>query len=78
MKKILLFVAIAASAMTMSAQEGFYGNKFFDNWYVGLQGGVSTKTTHQAVLKNLNPNVGLRVGKWITPSFGVEIGRAHV
>lgn len=71
MKKILLFVAIAASAMTMSAQEGFYGNKFFDNWYVGLQGGVSTKTTHQAVLKNLNPNVGLRVGKWITPSFGV-------
>lgn len=71
MKKILLFVAIAASAMTMSAQEGFYGNKFFDNWYVGLQGGVSTKTTHQAVLKNLNPNVGLRVGKWITPSFGI-------
>lgn len=71
MKKIMLFLAIAASAMTASAQEGFYGNKFFDNWYIGLQGGVSTKTTHQAVLKNLNPNFGLRAGKWITPSFGL-------
>lgn len=71
MKKVMLFLAIAASAMTVSAQEGFYGNKFFDNWYIGLQGGVSTKTTHQAVLKNLNPNVGVRVGKWITPSFGI-------
>ena len=41
MKKFFLFIAMAVSAMTASAQEeGYWGNKFFDNWYVGIQGGV--------------------------------------
>lgn len=80
MKKLFLLLAVAVSSLTLSAQEaqpveqlpqGFYGNKFFDNWYIGIDGGVSTKTTHQAVLKNLNPNFGVRVGKWITPCFGL-------
>lgn len=58
MKKFFLILAMAASAMSMSAQEGYYGNKFWDNWYLGLEAGVSSKTTHQAVLKHLNPEFG--------------------
>lgn len=71
MKKLLMIIAVAAATLTASAQVGFYGNKFFDNWYIGLNGGIGSKTTHQAVLKNLNGNAGLRIGKWITPSFGL-------
>ena len=67
-------LAVAASAMTASAQEpqtGIGNNKFWDNWYIGLNGGAVSKATHQAVLKNLNPQFGVRVGKWFTPSVGL-------
>lgn len=73
MKKFFLMIVMAATAMTMSAQEGFWGNKFFDNWYIGVNGGVATKTTNQNLLKNLNGNAGVRVGKWITPSVGIAL-----
>lgn len=76
MKKILLIIATAVTSLTAMAQEpakGFYGNKFADNWYVGLQAGVASKTTHQAVLKNINPDFGIRLGKWMTPSFGLAL-----
>ena len=53
MKKFFLILAMAASAMSMSAQEGYYGNKFWDNWYLGLEAGVSSKTTHQADRKSV-------------------------
>lgn len=79
MKKFFLFIAMAVSAMTASAQEeGYWGNKFFDNWYVGIQGGVDAKTTHSAVFKHLTPNVGLRVGKWLTPSVGIAAEGTYI
>lgn len=76
MKKFFLMLALAVSSLAASAQEpasSFYGNKFADNWYIGVEGGVSSKTTHQAVLKNLNPNFGVRLGKWFTPYFGMSL-----
>lgn len=76
MKKFFFMMALAVTSLAASAQEpakGFYGNKFGDNWYIGLQGGVASKTTHQAVLKNLNPDFGLRFGKWFTPYFGLAL-----
>lgn len=74
MKKFFAILAAAVVTLSASAQEpakGFYGNKLWDNWYVGVNAGGLTKTTNQAVLKNLNPNVAIRVGKWLTPYFGV-------
>ena len=75
MKKFFLMIAMVASAMSMSAQEevpyGYYANKFADNWYIGIDAGAATKTTHQALLKNLNVDAGVRLGKWITPYFGL-------
>lgn len=74
MKKLLLFVAIAATSLVANAEErGFWGNKFFDNWYIGISGGVNTKTTDHTLLQNLNPNAGLRIGKWLTPAVGLAV-----
>ena len=68
-------LAVAASAMSASAQEpksGFADAKFWDNWYLGANLGVMSKATDQAVLKNLNPEFGIRFGKWFTPSVGLS------
>lgn len=75
MRKFLLTLAVVASALTANAQEegGFYGNKFFDNCYIGLNGGVAAGTTHNPVFKNLNWNAGLRLGKFFSPIFGFGI-----
>ena len=79
MKKLVLFFAAAAMAVSASAQTTVYGSKFTDNWYVGVQGGVATKTTQNRWLSNLNPNFGVRLGKDITPVFGlVAEGNAYL
>jgi len=79
MKKLVLFFAAAAMAVSASAQVTVEGSKFTDNWYIGVQGGVSTKTTGKnRWVHNLNPNAGLRIGKNITPIFGlVAEGNAY-
>lgn len=74
MKKLVMFFAAAAIAVSASAQgTATTGNKFSDNWYIGLNGGVGTATTHSEWLKNLNPNVGIRVGKNLTTVFGLAL-----
>jgi outer membrane protein OmpA-like peptidoglycan-associated protein len=70
MKKLVLFFAAATMALSANAQT-VAGSKFTDNWWIGLQGGVMTKTTHNRWLHNINPNFGLRIGKNITPAFGL-------
>ena len=42
MKKILLMVALAASCIAANAQIAVERSKFFDNWYLGFGGGVTT------------------------------------
>lgn len=72
MKKLVLFFAVAAMTVAASAQgTATTGNKFTDNWYIGVNGGVGTATTHSEWLKNLMPNVGIRVGKNLTTVFGL-------
>lgn len=76
MKKSLFIAVFSIVAMAANAQNnehGFYGNKFFDNWYIGVNGGASTKTTNQPDKFSVNGNAGLRIGKWLTPSFGLAL-----
>lgn len=70
MKKLGLLLAAATMAVSASAQT-VTESKTFDNFYVGINGGVATKATGYSWLKNLNPNAGLRIGRWFTPVFGL-------
>ena len=70
MKKLVLLFAAAAMAVSVSAQT-VTESKTFDNFYIGVNGGVMTKTTNHSWLNNLNSNAGLRIGRWFTPVFGL-------
>lgn len=60
MKKLFTLFAAASLAATVSAQT-VTESKTFDNFYIGVNGGVSTVTTGHSWLNNLNPNAGLRM-----------------
>ena len=70
MKKLGLMIAAVSMAASVSAQS-LAESKTFDNWYVGINGGVATNTTGSRWLHNLNPNAGLRIGRYFTPVFGL-------
>ena len=80
MKKFFVWMAVAAmSVQSASAQKAIAESKTFDNWYIGIQGGASVKTTHTSIFQNLNPHAGLRIGRYFTPVFGFAIeGSAYV
>ena len=75
MKKIAMFIAAAAIAVSASAQPRttVTANKAGDNIYVGISGGASTG------LKNNLKNAGLTDKKnafsVFTPQFGVRVGK---
>ena len=73
MKKLVLFFAAVAMAATVSAQT-VTESKTGDNFYIGINGGVATKITGQnGWLGGLNPNAGLRIGRYFTPVFGLAV-----
>lgn len=77
MKKIVLMLAAASMAASVSAQT-VAESKTFDNIYVGINGGVATKTTGHDWLGGLDANAGLRVGRYFTPVFGLAVeGNAY-
>ena len=82
-----LFTLIAASAMVLGANaQGYEGNKFFDNWSFGVEGGVTTATTalHQvegshkawkqgAFFGGMRAIAGAELTKQIVPAFGIAV-----
>lgn len=73
MKKVtILAAALAVMSLSANAQKAYEGSRFFDNWYVGVKGGVTTPTTHSAFLPNMRAETGIELGKQITPVFGVS------
>lgn len=77
MKKLVLFLAAATMAVSASAQT-VAESKTFDNVYVGINGGVATKTTGHKWLSDLDPNFGVRIGRYFTPVFGLAVeGNAY-
>ena len=70
MKKLALCIAVLAMTASVSAQT-VTESKTFDNFYIGINGGVATKMTGQSGwLGGLNPNAGLRIGRNVTPVLG--------
>ena len=71
MKKLFLMFAAGMMAATVNAQALEPSKTFFDNWYIGVNGGVTAPAAGYKVLKNITPEASLRVGRWITPVFGL-------
>lgn len=72
MKKLGLFLAAAAMTVSASAQT-VLESKTFDNFYIGINGGVATQMKGHAWLKDLEPNFGVRLGRNFTPVFGLAV-----
>lgn len=73
MKKSILMMAFAALGVQAVQAQTVVESKNADNWYVGVLGGIDSKTTHNQVLKNLNEHAGLRVGRYFTPVVGLAV-----
>ncbi len=75
MKKLLLLACLVLSmgVQAQSDQKNLERSKASDNWYIGINGGLATKAKHNSWLCNLDGNIGLRVGNWFTPTFGLAI-----
>ena len=75
MKKIAMFIAAAAIAVSASAQKtAVTASKAFDNIYVGIAGGAETKASKQKLgsFAAFDPTATLIVGKNFTPVFGLR------
>lgn len=72
MKKLFVLFAAAIMSASVSAQT-VENSKTFDNFYIGINGGVATKTTGHSWLDNLNPNAGIRIGRNFTPVVGLAL-----
>lgn len=55
MKRLGLLLTAAAVAASVSAQT-VTESKSYDNVYIGINGGVATKSTGHSWMDNLNPN----------------------
>ena len=73
MKIIVLLFAATVMTFSASAQNAIEDSKTYDNMYIGINGGVATKTTGHSWLRDLNPNAGVPVGKWFKPVFGLAL-----
>ncbi len=73
MKKMIFAAALAACTVAASAQTAIESPRFFDNWSVGLDGGVTTPMHHHAFFGDMRGIVGLHLDKQITPAFGLGV-----
>lgn len=79
MKKQILALVVAVTAVQALPAQTVEDSKLSDNWYIGINGGENFKTTGTKVFSNLNPSFGLRAGRYITPVFGLAIeGEAYL
>lgn len=90
MKKKVLTEALACMSVFVMVQENgncdknnkivrdpYETNNFFDNWFVGVRGGVNIYEgeydSKASFGKRLSPALDISVGKWITPALGVRL-----
>jgi len=72
MKKLIMAALVTGmGAASANAQITNQRSMFFDNFYIGIQGGVSTPLSFDTMFP-LNSSAGLRIGKNLTPVFGVN------
>lgn len=73
MKRILLASALVGCVMGASAQNIIEAPSFWDNYQIGIDGGVTTPLKGHSFLGNIRPAVGLHIAKQMTPIFGLGV-----
>ena len=80
MKKFFMMIAATMMAASVSAQNtAITSSKAGDNWYFGINAGVTTKTKESfkdagdGFFKSIAPTFGVRLGKNLTTVFGLAI-----
>lgn len=71
--KHLFTLALAGVVALAANAQAVQGQKFLDNWSVGVYGGAIAPTTHHGVFSNARGEAGLEVMKAFTPYFGLGI-----
>ena len=78
MKKFFMMIAATMMAASVSAQNtAITSSKAGDNWYFGINAGVTTKTKESykdagdGFFKSIAPTFGVRLGKNLTTVFGL-------
>lgn len=69
-RKIIAGLLLGMVVVGVNAQTAVEGNKFLDNWSLGINAGGTTPLTHSAFFKNMRPVAGLGLNKQLTPTFG--------
>ena len=72
MKKLFTILALGAGIICANAQS-VKGNKFADNWTLGISGGVITPTTNHAFFGSMRPTITLEASKWFTPVYALAV-----
>jgi hypothetical protein len=72
MKKFILVVMLFMTVLVMNAQVAYEKAKTLDNMYLGVSVGATTPLTFNHMFP-VNPTFNLKLGKELTPSFGLEI-----
>lgn len=74
MKKIFVsLLLLGVGFCHVNGQMALTGNKFADNWSVGVNAGGTTPLTHHSFFKNMRPVVGMHIDKYLTPTFGLSL-----
>ena len=72
-KMIIGCLLLGMAVVSANAQTAVEGNKFLDNWSIGINAGGTTPLTHSAFLKNMRPVVGLGLNKQLTHGFAFGV-----
>lgn len=70
---MLLTAALLCGVASMNAQLAISKPSFFDNWSIGLNGGVTTPLNHGAFFGDMRGLVGIQLQKQITPAFALGV-----
>ncbi len=71
-KSFFLGLLLVAASLHVNAQ-ALMGTNFFDNWYVGLNGGGITPTVYNPFWKSMRGVTGLEIGKQVSPVLGFSL-----
>lgn len=74
MKKVLLSCLLVAGTLAANAQQlAQEPNRFCDNWYIGVEGGMTSPLNNGKFFKDARGIFGINVKKQLTPVFGVGV-----